>query len=344
MWASSSSWNGRASDASLTMSAIIIVTTVFPLLAHAMWAPYGWLMKHGGIDAMGVSIVHVSGGIIGIIGCFVMGPRSGRFDADGSLIPKPPFSARNLGLGTLIVVLSYFSRCVFSLLLVVDISGGISDPGSLLFKSIANVILSMLGTWVCVVAIKQIPFCMQRLQRLRGGSLLRFLVFRSGFLAVGAAPHMFDSWSACASGIVSGVILCVGDMSLSFRIDDSLGVASVDFLNGMWGMLSVGFFASGLRVCPMDEERLGLLLGGGWTLLWNQTLVCSATVLLGSFSAWICFRWIVPALGGARLTIEEEFMGVDQDGLFHRLLRRGKRRKAVSKKGGHRWILESKQK
>jgi Amt family ammonium transporter len=90
---------------------------VYPIVAHWIWSPQGWLtgfrddpvLDSGMIDFAGSGVVHMVGGLAGLVGAYIMGPRSGRFDLNGK--PTEGFEGHSMTLvviGTLTLWFGWF--------------------------------------------------------------------------------------------------------------------------------------------------------------------------------------------------------------------------------------------
>lgn len=57
-----------------------MTTFVYPMMAHWCWSKDGWLKSLGYNDYAGSGVVHLLGGLYGLVGAIHLGPRIGRFN------------------------------------------------------------------------------------------------------------------------------------------------------------------------------------------------------------------------------------------------------------------------
>lgn len=93
---------------------------VYPVVVHWVWSPIGWLSKFrslydldllwgsGMIDYAGSGVVHMVGGLSGLMGCVMVGPRMGRFDSNGNPVEMPGHSATLVVLGTVLLWFGWY--------------------------------------------------------------------------------------------------------------------------------------------------------------------------------------------------------------------------------------------
>ena len=131
----------------------------------------------------------------------------------------------------------------------------------------------------------------------------------AGLVAITAPCDVTDAFGAIVIGAVSGLLVCFGVWLLDYklRIDDPVGAVAVHFMNGLWGTLATGLFAT--KTAPGSELN-GLFYGGGFGLLKIQIIgivcVCAWTAVTISLTFTI-----IKATIGLRVTEEEEIIGLD---------------------------------
>lgn len=101
---------------------IFISAFVYPVVVHWVWSSWGWLgyIRWGGnaqhlfgagmIDFAGSGVVHMTGGLSGLMGCILVGPRMGRFDSNGKPVDMPGHSATLVVLGTVLLWFGWYGK------------------------------------------------------------------------------------------------------------------------------------------------------------------------------------------------------------------------------------------
>lgn len=107
---------------------------------------------------------------------------------------------------------------------------------------------------------------------------------------------------------VNGEVFGVWFLDYKLHIDDPVGAVAVHCLNGIWGTIAVGFFAT--TSAPGNDSLTGLFYGGGLTLLGKQLLGFAAVAAWTAVTITITFL-IIKACLGLRVSEEEEIAGLD---------------------------------
>ena len=276
-----------------------LVGVVYPITGHWIWGG-GWLARMGFFDFAGSTVVHAVGGWAALMGAAFLGPRIGRFHADGSSVPMPGHNMSIATLGALILWLGWFgfnpgsTMAVGNGSLIAHIAITTNTAGA--FGSVAATITA----WMI--------FGKPDLSMVINGLL-------AGLVAVTASCAFIGIIPAAIIGTIGGIAVVFAVIFFdNVKIDDPVGAVSVHLINGVWGTLAVGLFAVGPSKAPdalyAVGPAAGLFMGGGIGQLWIQFLgvitVAGITVLLSSI-----FWMILKALMGIRVTEEEERIGLD---------------------------------
>jgi len=267
---------GRTSFRGDILYSIGITGFIYPILGHWAWGPDGWLVAKGFLDFAGSTVVHTIGGVASLAGALVLGPRLGRiFKRDGGGMPAP----HNLTIAAVGGFLLWFGWYGFnpgSTLSAMDGQGiGRVAANTTLAACAGGMVAMYLALWFGDT---------------KGKFDVGFTVngFLAGLVAITASCYWVSPVGAIAIGAISGVIVYYGTLLLEhLRIDDPVGAVPVHGLNGIWGTLSIGFFASGQYgftgpTGPDDSHPVaGLFYGGGTSQLVNQ-LIGSASITFGT--------------------------------------------------------------
>ena len=274
----------------------IISLLIYPIEAHWIWNPSGWLVKLGFHDFAGSCAIHMVGGISALIGAALLGPRIGKFNKDetGKVVKVHTFPGHNLPLGALGVFILWFGWYGFN----GAAATSVEQLGSIF---VTTTISPAVATVVCMV-FTWVKYGKPDVSMSLNASL-------AGLVAITAPCDVTDAFGAIVIGAVSGLLVCFGVWLLDYklRIDDPVGAVAVHFMNGLWGTLATGLFAT--KTAPGSELN-GLFYGGGFGLLKIQIIgivcVCAWTAVTISLTFTI-----IKATIGLRVTEEEEIIGLD---------------------------------
>lgn len=262
---------------------------VYPISGHWIWGG-GWLAQLGFHDFAGSTAVHFVGGVTAMLGAWMLGPRIGKYDKDGKPRAIPGHNMTAMALGVFILWFCWFGFNGGSTVSMTGdetmISAGLICFNTNLAAALATV-AALIVTW------------------LRYGKPDVSLTFNgalAGLVAITAGCDEVDPYGAAIIGIVAGV-LCV--FSVEFfdriaRIDDPVGAVSVHCVNGAWGTLAVGLFAT-------DG---GVFYGGGFARLGVQALGLVSVAAWVLVSMFIIFS-LIKKFVGLRVTEQEEIDGLD---------------------------------
>ena len=280
----------------------VISAIVYPIEAHWIWGG-GWLAQMGFVDFAGSTCIHMVGGLCALIGAKMVGPRIGKFGKDG----KPnAILGHSMTLGALGVFILWFGWYGFN-------GAAASDTHYLanifLTTTVAPAVATcttMVYTWIRH-GKPDVSMCLN-------ASL-------AGLVGITAGCDVMDCFGAIMVGIVSGLLVPFGVWFLDYKlhIDDPVGAVAVHCLNGIWGTLAVGLFATskapGYSIpvnASADEFTAlnGLFYGGGFQLLGRQALGVLTVGAWAAITITITFL-IIKATIGLRVSAHEEVVGLD---------------------------------
>jgi len=211
---------------------------VYPLYANWVWGG-GWLSQlganfglgHGLVDFAGSSVVHMTGGVAALAGAICIGPRLGKFRADGTANAIPGHHIPMAIAGCLILAFGWFGFNAGSTLSGGDMRIGIVAVNTML-ASAAGSMTALLYMWF--------RFGKPDVSMAANGLL-------AGLVAITAPCAFVTPISAVIIGGIAGVLLCMSVLFIEnvLKIDDPVGAISVHGVNGAWGMLAVGIFSDG---------------------------------------------------------------------------------------------------
>lgn len=286
---------------------IFMGAIAYPIFGNWVWGG-GWLAQlgtkvglgHGFVDFAGSSVVHAMGGLAGLMGILVLGPRFGKFDAEGKPRAIPGHNIPIAIVGAIILIFGWFGFNAVSTMNGHDLRLAVV-AGNTLLASCFGAIAAMVFMW------KKTGYPDPSMSM--NGCL-------AGLVAITAPCAFVPSWAACIIGTIAGVLVCVAVMVLEnrFKIDDPVGAVAVHGINGLWGVIAVGIFADGRYGDLLNGVKGGVrgLLYGGWDQLGAQVIgavVCAAFAC----AVFYAFFRVQDRLQGIRVSPEVELAGVDAE-------------------------------
>ena len=273
----------------------VISALIYPIEAHWIWGG-GWLSQMGFHDFAGSCAIHMVGGISALIGAKILGPRIGKFskEKDGK-IKVNAFPGHNLPLGALGVFILWLGWYGFN-------GAACTSVEQLGSVFVTTTVAPAIATVVCMV-FTWVKYGKPDVSMSLNASL-------AGLVAITAPCDVTDVTGALIIGAVSGLLVVFGVWFLDYKlhIDDPVGAVAVHCLNGIWGTIAVGFFAT--TSAPGNDEYVGLFYGGGFELLGIQLLGFVTVAAWTAVTITIAFL-IIKAVIGLRASEEEEIVGLD---------------------------------
>ena len=274
----------------------VISALIYPIEAHWIWGG-GWLSQLGFHDFAGSCAIHMVGGISALIGAALLGPRIGKYtkDESGKIIKVNAFPGHNITIGALGVFILWLGWYGFN----GAAATSVEQLGSIF---VTTTIAPAIATVVCMI-FTWIKYGKPDVSMCLNASL-------AGLVAITAGCDVTDAFGAIVIGAVSGVLVVFGVWLLDYklRVDDPVGAVAVHCLNGIWGTLAVGLFAT--TSAPGNDSYTGLFYGGGFHLFGLQLLGFASVAAWTAVTITITFL-IIKATVGLRVTEEEEIVGLD---------------------------------
>lgn len=273
---------------------------VYPIYAHWVWGG-GWLSSlpfgAGHVDFAGSGVVHAVGGMVGLAGAMVLGPRFGKYGKDRKPLAIPGHNMSLAALGTFILWFGWFGF----------------NPGSTFSAHHLRTAMVAVNTNLAAAAGAFVTLIIMYAKTRKWDLGMTLNGTLGGLVAVTAPCAWIEGWAAVVIGAVAGILVIAGVYFLESRgIDDPVGAVSVHGINGLWGLLSVGLFADGTYGLYSLEPPYvtGLFYGGGAGQLLAQ-LIGVVTVVTWSFGLGYLFFKLMDRTVGIRVSPEEELQGLD---------------------------------
>jgi Amt family ammonium transporter len=290
------------------------VALPYCLYANWVWGG-GWLAQggmnwglgHGAVDFAGSGVVHAMGGIIALAGAMVIGPRIGKFDAQGRPKAMPGHSVPMVVAGTFILAFGWFGF----------------NPGSTLAGTDLRISFIVVNTMLASFTGALFAMFTLMAKGQKPDSTMMCNGMLAGLVAITAPCAFVNPVGAVIIGAVAGILVVLSVFFIEARgIDDPVGAISVHGTNGLWGVLSVGIFATGEYGAGWNgvvrEEMVKLygadgvrgLLYGDFSQFVAQFIDCVVVAVFGFIMAYVWFK-ISDLITPLRVSRETEIEGLD---------------------------------
>jgi Amt family ammonium transporter len=290
---------------SFVIYGLVVSALIYPLFACWAWGG-GWLstlgkyagLGHGYVDFAGSGVVHLTGGVMALIGAKVLGPRIGKY-VKGEAQAIPGHNLPMAVLGCLILAFGWFGFNAGSTLAGTDLRISVVAVNTML-ASASGALLAFLYTWR--------KFGRPDLSMAVNGML-------AGLVAITAPCAFVTAPSAVLIGAVSGVLVVAAALFIENRmkIDDPVGAIAVHGVNGAWGLIALGLFADGTYGGGLNGGPAAGVAGlfyGDPRQLTAQFIGIGANLLWVGGSSFALFK-ILDLTLGMRVKPEQEMQGLD---------------------------------
>lgn len=277
----------------------IVSTVIYPVYGHWVWGG-GWLSKlpfgMGHLDFAGSGVVHTVGGMVGLAGAIVLGPRFGKF-IKGKPQAIPGHSITLAALGTFILWFGWFGF----------------NPGSTLSAHHLRISVIAVNTNLAAAASASMAMVLTFLRTRKYDVGMTLNGALAGLVAITAPCAWVEAWAAVVIGLIAGALVVLGVLFLESRgIDDPVGAVSVHGINGIWGLISLGLFADGTygNYSLKPPYVTGLFYGGGYGQLIAQIIGAAVCAGWAFGMGYLTFK-VMDIIFGIRVSPEEELQGLD---------------------------------
>jgi Amt family ammonium transporter len=290
---------------SFILFSFVVSTVIYPVYANWVWGG-GWLstlgknfgLGHGHVDFAGSSVVHMTGGVAALVGAWMLGPRIGKYNADGSPNPIPAHNIPMALLGTFILAFGWFGF----------------NPGSTLSGTDSRIAVVAVNTMLASAAgaFASCVYVWTRYGRPDPTWLANGML--AGLVAITAPCAFVGAPVAVLIGGVAGVLVVVSATFIESRlkVDDPVGAASVHGACGAWGVISLGLFANGAygdNLNGVPGTVRGLFYGDSGQFL-AELIGIAANVTYVGIMTYAALT-AVDMLVGNRVAPDDELAGLD---------------------------------
>ena len=286
---------GRTKYATYIVFSVVMASLIYPIAGGWQWNGKGWLanLETPFIDFAGSSIVHGVGGWTALIAAILVGPRIGKYTAEGKAVSIPGHNKLLATTGVFILWFGWFGFNGGSQLAW----GGTDAVGASKVVLLTN-FAAAAGT-LGALAISWIKYKKPNLDMTLNGAL-------AGLVSITAGCGNMTELGATMAGLIGGVIVV---FSMEFieqklKVDDAVGAVSVHGVCGLWGTLVIGLWGVD------GDKTIGLFNGGGSAQFISQLTGGFAYVFWALITSFI-FLYILKVTIGLRVTEKEEVDGLD---------------------------------
>jgi Amt family ammonium transporter len=296
----------RWSFKSFVIYALLVGAVIYPLYANWVWGG-GWLSKlgsnfglgHGHVDFAGSSVVHLTGGVLALVGAKILGPRLGKFSKDGTPNAIPGHHIPMAVVGCFILAFGWFGFNAGSSLAGTDLRIAVVAVNTMLAGA-AGSFSAMLYMWL--------RYGKPDISMAANGLL-------AGLVAITAPCAFVTAPAAVLIGLIAGLLLCgaVLFVERTLKIDDPVGAISVHGVNGAWGVFALGLFADGTYGDALNgvEGSVTGLFYGDASQLAAQCIGILANIIYVGLIGYVVFKLLDVTIG-LRVDPEQEAEGLDQ--------------------------------
>ncbi len=265
----------------------IFCAVMYPLAAHWVWNPGGWLAVQGFNDFAGSAAVHAMGGFAALAGAIVLGPRIGKYNEDGSINAIPGHNLTLSAVGAFMLWFGWFGFNPGSTL-------GAVGKWELIGSVATNTFLASAAGGISTICYTFLRYKKVDITMVINGVL-------AGLVAITAGCNVVSPNSALIIGLVAGTLV---DMAVvivdNLKIDDPVGAIAVHGINGFFGTIAVGLFS----------EKNGLFVTGETSQLVIQFIGVAVISVFSFVLTYTIFK-ILKATMGIRLSHKAESAGID---------------------------------
>ena len=265
----------------------IFCAVMYPLAAHWVWNPNGWLAVQGFNDFAGSAAVHAMGGFAALAGAIVLGPRLGKYNEDGSINAIPGHNLTLSAVGAFMLWFGWFGFNPGSTL-------GAVGKWELIGSVATNTFLASAAGGISTICYTFLRYKKVDITMVINGVL-------AGLGAITAGCNVVSPNSALIIGLVAGTLVDMAVVIIdNFKIDDPVGAIAVHGINGFFGTIAVGLFS----------EKNGLFITGETGQLLIQ-FIGVAVISVFSFVLTFTIFKVLKATMGIRLSHKAESAGID---------------------------------
>lgn len=256
----------RTKFGSYLLASALMTACIYPIVGHWTWGG-GWLSEIGFTDFAGSGVVHAVGGIAGLVGAILLGPRKGAFNPDSKV--HKGHNVTFAGLGVFILWLGWFGFNPGSQVA----AAGTENANAIALIAVNTNLAAAAGSLIGML-LSWIKLGKPNIGMTLNGAL-------AGLVAITAGCASVTPVAAMVIGAIGSVAMYAGVSLLwKLKIDDPVGAVSVHGVAGIWGVLALGVFDSSVDIVVQATGIAAIVV---WTAL-------TSTVLFGLLKSTVGLR------------------------------------------------------
>ncbi len=272
---------------SYTILVVFFCSVMYPVVANWVWNPNGWLALRGFNDFAGSGAVHAMGGFAALAAAKVLGPRIGKYNEVGQPQIIPGHNLPLASLGGFILWFGWFGFNPGSTL-------GAVGNWELIGSVVVNTFLASAAGGVSTMVYTYFKYGKIDIAMVINGVL-------AGLVSITAGCNIVHPIFALIIGLIAGVLVDEAVKLIDrLKIDDPVGAIAVHGVNGFFGTVAVGLFAS----------SGGLFIDGEYELLLTQLIGVTA-ISVFSFTLTYIIMILIKTSFGVRISKDDELIGID---------------------------------
>jgi Amt family ammonium transporter len=283
----------RTKFVSYMVYSAVVSAVIYPISGHWIWGG-GWLGANQNFwDFAGSTVVHSCGGWLALAGAILLGPRLGKFDADGNVKAIPGHNLVLVTLGVFVLWLGWFGF----------------NPGSTMAADANSIAKITVNTNAAAAMAAIAALVTAKLMFGKWEATMALNGVLAGLVAITCPCAWVSIPSSVLIGLVAGILVVFSVLGIEkiLRVDDPVGAVSVHGVCGAWGTLALGLFSEGTgSASPLP----GLFKGGDMSQLISQVTGVIAVFAWAMVTGLILFG-VIKATIGLRVSAEEEREGLD---------------------------------
>jgi len=269
----------------LALFTIIMSSLIYPTIVNVSWGAdmiSGTFLDLDFYDLAGSTVIHSTGGWALLAAIIIMGARKGRYRKNGKIQPIPASNIPLVTLGGFLLWIGWFG-----------FNGG--SVGSIASKESADAVaLTIMNTNTAGLAGALVAFIVMYIKYGKFDITMMLNGALGGLVAITAGPDLYNIYlPILIGGIGGGLVILAVPLFDKLKLDDPVGALSVHLINGIWGTLAVGIFASSDTISLMGQIKAIIV------------------VAIFAFTTSYIVLYLINKILPLRVEEEDEYQGLD---------------------------------